>query len=334
MLLSAPVCCDRDSSDVDVTLTGGTHWSTLKIVISPLQPRLPNHGGLTPAAPGNVRSCIAKGVLSPANDPQPRAGGVSPPWRINACNGSHSALVSADANHGGLTPAAPGTVRSCIAKGVISPANDRAATKSGGRQPPVALINANATAIRTHTVGGLPTNGARVCRCAFAHPRRADARRSWLCAFVHRKRRRAHARRFRAGIEAFFHRSCCNTRAGGVSPPWPAIVRDTTNRRNTIAAGNRIRTSDWEKADTQRQRLHRGPLRSKPPEVEPFHTPGETDRCVFTPYIPRQPRLRGPAIHLPKPLAALLRHIFGMAGVKATLRNWGGGYNGMLSRVP
>jgi hypothetical protein len=120
---------------------------------------------------------------------------------------------------------------------------------------------------------------------------------------------------------------------GGVSPSWPAIVRDTTNRRNTIAAGNRIRTSDWEKADSQRQRLHRGPLRSKPPEVEPFHTPGETDRCVFTPYIPRQPRLRGPAIHLPKPLAALLRHIFGMAGVKATLRNWGGDYNGMLSRV-
>jgi hypothetical protein len=133
--------------------------------------------------------------------------------------------------------------------------------------------------------------------------------------------------RVRASQKALFHRRTIvlQPRAGGVSPPWPAIVRDTTNRRYTSVAGNRIRTSDWEKADTQRQRLHRGPLRSKPPEVEPFHTPGETDRCVFTPYIPRQPRLRGPAIHLPKPLAALLRHIFGMAGVKATLRNWCGG---------
>jgi hypothetical protein len=142
------------------------------------------------------------------------------------------------------------------------------------------------------------------------------------CAFVHRK-------------QAFFRRRTIvlQHKSGGRQPPWPAIVRDTTNRRNTSAAGNRIRTSDWEKADTQRQRLRRGPLSSKPPEVEPFHTPGESDRCVFTPYIPRQPRLRGPAIHLPKPLAALLRHIFGMAGVKATLRKWGGGYNGMLGRV-
>ena len=81
-------------------------------------------------------------------------------------------------------------------------------TNCGGRQPPVALINANATAIRTHTVGGLPTNGARVCRCAFAHPRRAHARRSWYCASVHRKHR------FFAG-----RRPHTNTRAGGVSPP-------------------------------------------------------------------------------------------------------------------
>jgi hypothetical protein len=79
--------------------------------------------------------------------------------------------------------------------------------KSGGRQPPVALINANATAIRTHTVGGLPTNGARVCRCVFAHPRRAYARRSWYCAFVHRKRR------YFTG-----ERSCCNQERGASAP--------------------------------------------------------------------------------------------------------------------
>jgi hypothetical protein len=44
---------------------------------------------------------------------------------------------------------------------------------------PVVPINAIATAIRTHTIGGLPTNRARVCGCAFAQPRRDDARRSW-----------------------------------------------------------------------------------------------------------------------------------------------------------
>jgi hypothetical protein len=80
--------------------------------------------------------------------------------------------------------------------------------KSGGRQPPVALINANATAIRTHTVGGLPTNGARVCRCVFAHPRRANAHRSWYCAFVHRKHRF-----FRRQTSAHQHKS------GGRQPP-------------------------------------------------------------------------------------------------------------------
>jgi hypothetical protein len=68
---------------------------------------------------------------------------------------------------------------------------------------------------------------------ASCEPRRADTRRSCYCAFVHRKHR------FFAG-----RHSHTNTRAEGVSPPWPAIVRDRTNRRNTSAAGNRIRTSD------------------------------------------------------------------------------------------
>jgi hypothetical protein len=181
------------------------------------------------------------------------------------------ALVSADAHlptHGGLTPAAPGTVRQCIANIVFSPADTRTPTQErgasaprgrpssetqrtggtqaplatasahptncGSRQPPVALINANATAIRTHTVGGLPTNGARVCRCAFAHPRRAYARRSWYCAFS-----ASQTSFFRRQTFAHQHKS-----GEGVSPPWPAIVRDRTNRRNTSAAGNRIRTSD------------------------------------------------------------------------------------------
>jgi hypothetical protein len=182
---------------------------------------LPTHGGLTPAAPGNVRSCIANIVFSPANVRTPtQERGASAPRGTHSSHANSKRRNSSHCNcrrglqtHGGLTPAAPGNVRSCIAKGVISPANDRAATQErgasaprgrpscetqrtgetqaplaiasahptncGSRQPPVALINANATAIRIHTVGGLPTNGARVCRCAFAHPRRAHARRSW-----------------------------------------------------------------------------------------------------------------------------------------------------------
>jgi len=365
------------------------------------------------------------------------------------------ALVSADAHlptHGGLTPAALGCVDDSRRTLRHSPRTARVMRTTAGLRPPLLLLCVRAsqkavfhrrTIVLQSRAGGVsppwnvpsareleaPKFVALELQTGFTNPRRAHARRSCYCAFVHRKRR------YFTG-----ERSCSNTRARGVSPPWPAIVRDTTNRRNTIVAGNRIRTSDqlrepsaprgankrecngnphthrrrsadewrsclpmricpptagsrppllvlcvsasqtsffrrqtsahqhksggrqpprgrpscetqrtgetqallcnrirtsdWEKADTQRQRLRRGPLRSKPPEVEPFHTPGESDRRVFTPYIPRQPRLRGPAIHLPKPLAALLHHIFGMAGVKATLRNWGGDYNGMLSRVP
>jgi hypothetical protein len=54
-------------------------------------------------------------------------------------------------------------------------------TGAGGVSPPWYLYNASATAIRTYTVGGLPNKGACVCANVFRHPRRADARRSWLC---------------------------------------------------------------------------------------------------------------------------------------------------------
>jgi len=65
----------------------------------------------------------------------------------------------------------------------------RAFTKSGGRKPPVFSLDANATAIGTRTLGGLPNNRACVCATSFPHPRRADARRSCERAFVHRKNR-------------------------------------------------------------------------------------------------------------------------------------------------
>jgi hypothetical protein len=122
----------------------------------------------------------------------------------------------------------------CIAKIVLSPADVRAATKSGGRKPPVAPINAVATAIHarapTHTVGDLPTNDAPVRRYAFARPRRVDARgagrkRSQL-QLRYSHPRRADARR--SCERAFVHRECRYisadphraTRAAGVSQPW------------------------------------------------------------------------------------------------------------------
>jgi len=52
--------------------------------------------------------------------------------------------------HGGLTPAALGNVRLCIAKIVVSPADVRTPTQERGRKPPVAPINAIATAIHAH----------------------------------------------------------------------------------------------------------------------------------------------------------------------------------------
>jgi hypothetical protein len=118
------------------------------------------------------------------------------------------APVSADAGlstHGGLTPAAPGRMYVCASqKSLFRRQTSAHQHKSGGRKPPVApmhaivirtrmthirfrryvspvaLINANATAIRTHPLDGLLTNGAGLCGCGFVHPRRADVRRSLL----------------------------------------------------------------------------------------------------------------------------------------------------------
>jgi hypothetical protein len=120
-------------------------------------------------------------------------------------------------NHGGLTPAAPGNVRSCIAKGVFPRANDRAATKSGGRQPPWVRYR-DCTGVCEHTAGSLPdfpeaflqlrlpnhggltpaaldSDARHARRIRFSvperlsRPRRADARRScWLTIVADRLR--------------------------------------------------------------------------------------------------------------------------------------------------
>jgi hypothetical protein len=135
-------------------------------------------------------------IIRPALAFPTRSGGRKPPVECTAHasskrgNSSHCTCRCGSANHGGLTPAALANLRlrtvnvvfcseaRCAPRQSFSPASRHCAPRAGGRKSLVAPINANATAIRTHTIGGLPTNGARVCRCAFAEPRRAHARRS------------------------------------------------------------------------------------------------------------------------------------------------------------
>jgi hypothetical protein len=99
------------------------------------------HGGLTPAALVNVRFCIAKIVIFPANGRcnSTRSGGRQPPvgsLHANApafvgtamvvCRDFAAAYLQVHFpnSHDGLTPAALVNVRFCIAKGVISPVNE------------------------------------------------------------------------------------------------------------------------------------------------------------------------------------------------------------------
>jgi hypothetical protein len=107
------------------------------------------HGGLTPAALANVRFCIAKDVVLPADERRSmrqERGGVSPPcntFRMRTRNGQTHLIAFADAvcnprradvrgadesarncnrvthTHGGLTPAALANVRFCIADGSL-----------------------------------------------------------------------------------------------------------------------------------------------------------------------------------------------------------------------
>jgi hypothetical protein len=112
------------------------------------------HGGLTPAALVNVRSCIAKiAICSPTVHREPRAGGVSPPWFATA---TPPAFVST-----------PSAVSSDLAEAFLQ----------------VRFPN-------TH--GGLTPVAGRTrpqLQLRYSRPRRADACRSCACAFVHRTNR-------------------------------------------------------------------------------------------------------------------------------------------------
>jgi hypothetical protein len=112
-------------------------------------------------------------------------------------------------SHGMLRPAARVNLRSCWTKRA-SATTYVGATRSGWRKPAVV---SETRLQQQHRNGGAKATGRwsvheHRCNCVTL-PRRADARRSCERAFVHRKNR------FFADTRAH-----CETRAGGVSPPW------------------------------------------------------------------------------------------------------------------
>jgi hypothetical protein len=117
---------------------------------------------------------------------QPRAAGVSQPWfRKRACS-SNTAIVAhgrpADRPYtNAVAVTLPNSRRAyarrslwaCVCasqKSFFRRQTFALQHKSGGRQPPVATINTNATAIRTYTVGGPANNRACVCAIVFLIP--------------------------------------------------------------------------------------------------------------------------------------------------------------------
>jgi hypothetical protein len=127
--------------------------------------RFPNHGGLTPAALVNERSCIAQVAVSPANvrtaEP-PGAGGVSPPWHA-------SILVRQETL--GVAGAIPGprradgrrSCRTCVCAPRMSLffSEPASCTRSGWRKPAVA---------HHPIVGGERNHSAKTdrrCKCGY-----------------------------------------------------------------------------------------------------------------------------------------------------------------------
>jgi hypothetical protein len=202
---------------------------------------LPTHGGLTPAAPGNVRSCIAKGVISPANDRAAiKSGGRQPPVECTQRTRTRSAEIRrigiADGVYKPTAGSRPPLLVLCVRASqtsFFSPADVRTPTQERGASAPRGANKRECNG-NPHTHRRRSADEWRSCLPMRICPPTAGLRPPLLVlCVVHRKHR------FFAG-----RHSHANTRAGGVSPPWPAIVRDRTNRRNTSAAGNRIRTSD------------------------------------------------------------------------------------------
>ncbi len=147
-----------------------------KVAALLLPARFPSHGGR--CSPKIVRYALqARAVTKPRRADGHRS------WlhtRLRLPIGV-SDLQERYVTHGGLTPAAL-VERAFVyrtSRSFVGKCPHRRTTKSGGRKPPVVTINANATAIRTPSAvrRTIALVSAQTC---FPHPRRADARRSWL----------------------------------------------------------------------------------------------------------------------------------------------------------
>jgi hypothetical protein len=143
------------------------------------------HGGLTPAALVNARSCIAKIVFSPTNVRiATRAGGVSPPWETKRRCKSQPLFCN--------------DLRACnqerLAQASRGFGNTLAAASShlSRRGDPPAVCTRTPLQLHYHTHGGLtPVSGRKrpQLQLRYSHPRRADPCRSCECALAHRKNR-------------------------------------------------------------------------------------------------------------------------------------------------
>jgi hypothetical protein len=162
--------------------------------------RFASHGGLTCVAL-NESACNCNGVT------HTHGGLTAAALDCRFCSGWNSACLlphSAGVRlHGGLTPAALVDMRLCNAKIAIPPAHGRCSSaRSGGRKPPwntfrmrtrngqihrIAVADAVCNPRRAE-VRGVERKHSQLQR-RYSHPRRADARRSCGCAFVHRKNR-------------------------------------------------------------------------------------------------------------------------------------------------
>jgi hypothetical protein len=173
-----------------------------KIVFSPANVRsAPRAGGVSPPW-FRKRACKCVSSTLRTTFPQAHPGGLTPAalgcvfasrWTMFDSRGTAVGLP----NHGGLTPAALANVRLCIANGALC-GERMSCTRSGWRKPAVGNTGmlAGEKRISATTLAHAAKSGWRkpavvrdrvrsvknacVCKCV-TEPRRADARRSWLC---------------------------------------------------------------------------------------------------------------------------------------------------------
>jgi hypothetical protein len=168
--------------------------------------RLPNHGGLTPAAPADVRLCIAQIAISPADIRTPtQERGASAPRGLATATAPEFVIAPltdsrdfAEAywqvrfpNHGGLTRGAP-VERAFVHRECRYSSADRC------HAPRAAGVSQPWCTIRSCVLNVITPRKPIAIAGVVTEPRRADTRRSCERAFVHPECRYFSADRLRA----------------------------------------------------------------------------------------------------------------------------------------